>query len=262
MQKRGFFILKLVITGISFICVFFFKSRIDWSNLSNNCINPLYVREIIYDLAIGVFSAMILVWFIDEIGNRLQEKRSIEKEKMALKRFDRVLQKYIEKYTLAFYCVATPIETREFDDVFMSDAFNLKDMRDLHRTTMIVKEKLSGGSVESFLQIEYDIRKELISLIKKQELEYFPQFSEIFLEFINISLEYDSRAAILDAPKNCGEKFIHDLLEKTADDLYQRMQKGEPVVANLAHPYIFLYEMMKKERGLILRYQEEINKLG
>lgn len=262
MRKKWFSILKLGITVISFLLVILAKSEIDWTNLSNNYINPVYVKEITYDLAIGIFSAMILVWFIDEIGNQLQERESVAKEKTAIKRFDRVLQKYIENYVLAFYCVATPIDVRKFDDVVMPDAFTLKDMRDLHRTTLLINEKVSGGSVESFLQIEYDIRREFISLIEKHELEHFPQFAEIFLEFIDTSLSYDSRAAILDAPKTCPESFIRDLLENHADDYYQKILKGENIGGNLAHPYMFLYEMMKKERILILRYQEEINKLG
>ena len=261
MRKKWFFILKLGITAISFLLVILAKSEIDWTNLSNNYINPVYVKEIIYDLAIGIFSAMILVWFIDEIGNQLQERESVEKEKAAIKRFDRVLQKYIEKYTLAFYCVATPIDIRKFDNVVMPDTFTLKDMRDLHRTTLLMREKVSGGSVEAFLQIEYDIRREFISLIEKHELEHFPQFSQIFLEFIDTSLSYDSRAAILDAPKACSERFIHDLLENNADDYYQKILNGENIGGNLAHPYMFLYEMMRKERVLILRYQEEISKL-
>lgn len=87
------------------------------------------------------------------------------------------------------------------------------------------------------------------------------------MEFIQISLTYDCRNAILDAPtKKLGEgnltEYVCKLLETEADVFYQRMLNGERVSSNLAHPYIFLYEMMKQERKLILQYQEEIKKLG
>lgn len=67
MKKRDFFILKILITVVSFIVLVVAKSNIDWSNLQNTYIDFSLVKEIVYDLAVGVFSAMILVWFIDEI---------------------------------------------------------------------------------------------------------------------------------------------------------------------------------------------------
>ena len=71
MKKRGFFILKILITVVSFVIVVIAKSNIDWSNLQNNYVDLSLVKEIVYDLAVGVFSAMILVWFIDEISNHI-----------------------------------------------------------------------------------------------------------------------------------------------------------------------------------------------
>lgn len=266
MKKRDFFIMKILITVVSFIVLVVAKSNIDWSNLQNNYIECSLVKEIVYDLAVGVFSAMILVWFIDEISNRIQEHQSQEKEKASIKRFDKVLQRYIDQYITLFYCVATPLLDRKFDNVEMPEHFTLKDMCDLHQTSTLIQEKFSSGSVESFLQIELDLRKEFISLIERNEFEHYPQFADIFLNYIQISLHYDSRSAILDAPNSTiGNKkltdFIHDLLENNADDYYQKMLNGENIGANLAHPYIFLYEMMKEERKLILQYQDEIKKL-
>lgn len=266
LKKRGFFILKILITVVSFIVLVVAKSNIDWSNLQNTYIDFSLVKEIVYDLAVGVFSAMILVWFIDEISNRIQEHQSQEKEKASIKRFDKVLQRYIDQYITLFYCVATPLQDRKFDNVEMPEQFTLKDMCDLHQTSTLIQEKFSSGSVEPFLQIELDLRKEFISLVERNEFEYYPQFADIFLSYIQISLHYDSRSAILDAPnRTIGNKkltdFIHDLLENNADDYYQKMLNGENISANLAHPYIFLYEMMKEERKLILQYQDEIKKL-
>ena len=71
LKKRGFFILKILITVVSFVIVVIAKSNIDWSNLQNNYVDLSLVKEIVYDLAVGVFSAMILVWFIDEISNHI-----------------------------------------------------------------------------------------------------------------------------------------------------------------------------------------------
>lgn len=103
MKKKGFTRLKIGITIVSLIVAIITKSDIDWSNLLNNCFELSLAKELIYDLSVGVFSAMILVWFIDEIGNRIQERQSQEKEKATIRRFDKVLQQYIEQYITMFY---------------------------------------------------------------------------------------------------------------------------------------------------------------
>lgn len=266
MKKRGFFILKIAITVVSLIAVIVAKSNIDWANLQNNYVDFTLVKEIIYDLAVGVFSAMILVWFIDEISNHIQERKSQEKERDTIKRFDKVIQKHIERYIVMFYCVATPLQARDFTKVTMPQNFSLKDMRDLHQTTLLMSEGLSDASVKSFLEIELALRREFISLVEQHDFIFYPQFVDIFLDFIQISLTYDSRASILDVPnKTCGDKplssFVHDLLENHADDFYQKALTGEEGGGNTMHPYIYLYELMKKERELILKYQAEIANL-
>ena len=268
MKKKGFTRLKIGITIVSLIVAIITKSDIDWSNLLNNCFELSLAKELIYDLSVGVFSAMILVWFIDEIGNRIQERQSQEKEKATIRRFDKVLQQYIEQYITMFYCVATPLDKRNFENVEMPEHFTLSDMRNLHQTSLLIKEKLSGDAIESFLQIELTLRNEFISLIEKNDFEHYPQFADIFLNYVQKSIYYDSRSAILDMSqaKRVGDaslvKSIHDLLESHADDYYQKMLHGEDIGGNLAHPYIFLYELMKEERKLILQYQDEIRKIG
>ena len=88
------------------------------------------MKEILYDLSIGIFSAMILVWFIDEIQEKIMQRQEQENEKKVIKGFNKILSKYIEQYILAFYCVATPLLKRDFKKVEMPDYFMLKDMCD------------------------------------------------------------------------------------------------------------------------------------
>ena len=178
------------------------------------------------------------------------------------------MQKYIEKYITMFYCVATPIDNRDFENVVMPEHFTLRDMKDLHQPTLLLKEKWLGASVESFLQIELDLRKEIISLVERFDFDYYPQFPQLFLQFIQVSLTYDSRFPILDVAnkKSAGdEKFagmIYHLLEDSADSYYEKMTNGEEINGNIVVPYILLYEMMKQERNLIIQYQAEIESLS
>lgn len=196
MRKRLFLASKIALTAISLIGIIVFKSDIDWTNLLNNVVDVTLAREIAYDISIGIFSAMILVWFIDEIGNHIKEQQSRKKEITQIKRFNKVLQRYIEQYTTMFYCVSTPLANRKFDNVTMSDAFTLKDMRDLHHTSLLVKEGITNGAVDSFLDVEVGLRNEFSSLVQKYDLDFYPQFADIFLEYIQVSVKYDCRAGI------------------------------------------------------------------
>lgn len=266
-KKSAFFWWKIGITIVSFLGVIVFRSNINWSNFSNNYVNPVLLKEIAYDLSIGIFSAMVLVWFIDEISNHIQERQSKDAEVEIIKRFDKILQCYINKYIVMFYCVTTPIAERKFENISMPEEFTLKDMRDLHKTSLLMKEKMYGASVESFLQVELELRNEFQSLIEKYNFEYFPQLPQIFLDYIQVSITYDSRGAISEA-KNMtsgGQKMtdiVHDSLKDSADSLREKMLKGEDQGGNLVDPYIFLYEMMRQERNIILQYQKEVKNLN
>lgn len=139
-RKEKFFWWKVIITVISFIAVILSKSTIDWSNLSNNYIDSALCKEIAYDLSVGVFSAMILVWFIDEINEHIQEKKNRAKEIDEIIRSNRLLQLYIERYKVFFYCVITPMKERDFKNMKFPTDFKLKDMRELHKQTLLVSE--------------------------------------------------------------------------------------------------------------------------
>lgn len=266
MKKKFFIVVKVVLTIISFVGVIIFKSNIDWNNIKNNYFDMSLAKEIAYDISIGIFSAMILVWFIDEINNHIQERQSRIKELTIIKLFDKVLQTYIEQYITMYYCVVTPLLDRKFDNVEMPEQFTLKDMRDLHQTSLLVKEGFSNGSVDSFLEIELELRRELISLIQKYEFEYYPQFAEIFSNYIQVSIKYDCRASItsnanLMRVQNNYSKEIHDLLEKHGEDYYDKAKNDENFPSTIIHPYMYLYDMMRVQRQIILNYQNEMQKI-
>lgn len=61
MRKKLFLVGKIVLTVISLIGVIIFKSDIDCTNLSNISFDSAIAKEIVYDISIGIFSAMVLV---------------------------------------------------------------------------------------------------------------------------------------------------------------------------------------------------------
>lgn len=267
MKEKGFFRFKIGLTLGSSIGAVITKIAISCINSQNIRTGWLLVIEILYDVFICIVSAMILVWFIDETNERLRKKNSREKEKAEIRKFDKVLQCYLEQYKTFYYCVATPLERRNFDNIEMPENFKLHDMKDLHYSTTLAKERINRSSVSAFLQIEFDLRQQIISIIEHHEFNYFPEFVDIFLKYIDASLNYDSRSAILTpaSPSVNGKPWydnIQDLLENEADEYYEQTKQGEDMSGTIAHPYIFLYEMMNAERDLINQYQSEIQKLA
>ena len=149
----------------------------------------------------------------------------------------------------------------------MPEIFYLKDMRDLYQSSLLLRDGTSDSSISAFLDIEFSLRNEFIHLVENNNFEHYTSFPDIFLRFVNVSLKYDCRGNILEAPKRkVGEKpmatFISECLENDADDFYEKVLAGRGIGGNLMSPYILLYEMMKQERKIILEYQEEIKKLN
>lgn len=88
--------------NISFLGVIMSRSNIDSYKLSNNYLEFSLFKEVCYDLSVGVLSAMILIWFIDEINEHIQDYKSKNKELDEIRRSGILLQLYIERYEL-FY---------------------------------------------------------------------------------------------------------------------------------------------------------------
>ena len=54
---------------------------------------------------------------------------------------------------------------------------------------------------------------------------------------------------------------MEDYLENHADEFYQDIQSGKKHSANIMHPYIYLYEMMKIQYDAIIKYEQELEKM-
>lgn len=266
-RKKKFVYWKLGITVVSFIITVIMISDIDWRNLTNNYIDPARWKQIGYDLGVGVFSAMVLIWFVDEINEHIQDKTNKNTEKEKINRANRILSKYIERYELFFYCVVTPIEQREVSNAKMPLEFSFKDMRELYLTTILISEGIFDSSIECFVKAEKELKDEIEFTLRDIDFEYFPEIGESLLEYVEASLRYNEKGAWLSAKSvNAGTKTLADtvkeMLENDADERYKEIKSGKKEYPhNLVHTYIALYEMLHAERNAILKYKREIGKI-
>mgnify|MGYP001028918857 FL=1 len=145
-----------------------------------------------YDISVCIFSAMILIWFIDEINKHLQDKKNKTNEIEKIKRANRILEKYIDQYWLYFYCLTTPVDQRNFDNPILKSNFLLQDMQDLYTTTLLVSDALSRVSIESFINSEADLINEIKVIVREIDFFYYPYIQECLLSFIEVSLKYNN----------------------------------------------------------------------
>lgn len=257
---------KIVITVASFLGIILCKSNIDWSNLANNYIDINRVKEILYDLCIGIFSALVLVWIVDDINNSIQEKKLKESEREAIKRAHRVIQLYIDKYEVFYYCVTTPISNRSFSDITMEENFNLSDMKDMYKTSLLNTESFSSSSIESFLEAELELREKINYTVSSINFEYYSDIVSLLIKFIECSIRLESRSVIL-GNKNMtleGKPYIEQIEDDFVtygDKYYSDFIDGKGRNSHSLNPYIYLAEMMKEERRLLMSYENEIENL-
>lgn len=116
--------IKIVVTAISIIGIFFTRSNIDWQNIFNNRIDFGILKEIVYDLSIGVFSAMVLIWIIDEISERNRKREERQRLKVLYRKMIPPIKAYYEFY-LKLY-VATREEKVLEGEKVLENLFNDK----------------------------------------------------------------------------------------------------------------------------------------
>ena len=66
-MKNSFWKFILGLTLLSLIFTVIFGSEIPWGNLWTVCFSWPLAKAILYDISVGIFSSMILVWCIDRI---------------------------------------------------------------------------------------------------------------------------------------------------------------------------------------------------
>lgn len=255
-RKKAFFLWKIILTIASFVGIILTKIQ---------CVQTIPM-QVIYDLSVGIFSSMILIWFIDEINEHIQDKQTLNKEIKEIKRSDRLIQLYIERYKLFFYCLITPIKKRKFDNIEIHSDFLFKDMQDLYQTTLLINEGIFDSSIESFIKAECVLKEEMEKMIKDIDFSYYPNIQEHLIEFVEVSLKYNQKVIWLEAKTTDigGQTLadaVTDVLKEKADDLYAEYQNGKDLSNNLIMPYFALFEMLKGEQKALSKYEQEIKRL-
>lgn len=112
-MTKNFWKLMLTITLLSTCATFILGSEIPWTNLKSICFSWPLLKDILYDMAVGVSSSMILVWCIDRIQMRETEKQEAKKRMILYNKLAPVLKDYYDFYI--FLYIATRSTSVESD---------------------------------------------------------------------------------------------------------------------------------------------------
>lgn len=209
---------------------------------------------------------LITVLFVEALFERKNKEMAMEKEARAILRSDKIAQQYISRYTLNFVSVITPNDKDIDEPIAFPDHFEFTDICDLYSISFFIINGLSESKIEIFYKMELLLRNHFISTLSNIDFDYFPDLENVLIGFVTNSIDHDARESILGLQhRTLGDKkatdFVRDALKKTGVDFYKKFSTGEKQNANLLHPLVFLYEMMKAEKELIVKYNDLIKRI-
>ncbi|MBQ8604999.1 MAG: hypothetical protein IJ410_09195 [Oscillospiraceae bacterium] len=146
--------IKIYVTIISFLLMVMFKSDIDFVNLANNYFSVPLAKEILYDISVGTFSAMILVWLIDEMNARNEEKEEKKRRLVIYRKLKPILNEYYEFY-LKLY-IATRKEEVVINEKVLKSLNDCKDefIKQIMETAPFYKGGFYADAVKTQMQMK------------------------------------------------------------------------------------------------------------
>lgn len=90
------------LTVISFIFTIIFGSDISWENINDICFSWPIAKNILYDISVGTFSSMIIVWCIDRIQIKMVEMENAKRRLLLYNKISPLLEDYYNFYLFLY----------------------------------------------------------------------------------------------------------------------------------------------------------------
>ena len=124
-MKNKFWMLMFCITLVSLISTIILGSEIPWSNLNDICFSWPLAKVILYDISVGIFSSMILVWCIDRIELKSAERDDAKRRLILYNKISPLLEDYYNFFLYLF--IATRNVPVEPNSAVLKSLYRCKD---------------------------------------------------------------------------------------------------------------------------------------
>ena len=101
-MKNRFWKLMIGITLLSLLFTIILGSEIPWENLKEACFSWPLAKTILYDISVGVFSSMVLVWCIDRIQLNMTEREESKRRLILYNKISPLLEEYYNFYLFLY----------------------------------------------------------------------------------------------------------------------------------------------------------------
>lgn len=124
-MSKNFWRWMRIITLASLVATFVLGSEIPWTNLDNAYFSWPLAKSILYDIAVGIFTSMILVWCIDRIQLRATEEQETKKRLILYNKISPLLTNYYNFYL--FLYIATRSTQVDPDSKVLHSLYSCKE---------------------------------------------------------------------------------------------------------------------------------------
>lgn len=142
-----------IITLLSLILTLILGSDIPWKELQTICFSWAIAKNILYDISVGIFSSMILVWCIDRIQLSETERKEAKQRLILYNKIAPILTKYYEFYLYLY--IATRNKPVESNDNVLESLYYCKEefITQIYNTNPFYKDGYYGDSTKLKLQM-------------------------------------------------------------------------------------------------------------
>lgn len=247
--------LYLLLFSVTLLVVSFVLCRVSTNDVIGN------INNILIGLSTNLLGIIVTVSFVQYFIDRQDEQEEKKEEIKEIARYNKVMNILIERYIMYYNCITTPIEKRcNSNSLQFKSDFPFEDMCDMYLASFYLCESFSEPSIVLFYKAEESLRNYMIRMLEGIQFKYNNKLQDIIIDFIEKSLDYDVRGAIIG---NINSPVL-DLIKKwIKDPNHKWVEKAHnnELGSNSMLPYVQLYDLLKMESALIIQYQNYLRNL-
>lgn len=251
---------------ISAICSLLFSS-----DLLGSWTLP-WLKEWLYDLSMGILSALVLGIILEIYNNRYQEKLEREREEGSLKTAIEVLNITINDYYLSVYELTTPMQKRFKGNDAINFDFTIHDLEDMFEKPFILKKNIFGTTLEEYLRSEKELVEDIEYFLSTNTFKYHSKIENCLIKFLKISkalsqrsrwegmLDTLVRVVNLDPPDfvvrgTSQQKIFTQLLKDRESNLQEMFDSGDVSPHNAMETFNALRKLIRHQLALLEEYK-------